>query len=232
MSGISKYFFVVLISLFCDFSYCNEPEDPKYISVLAKPSFSITSQDRQITLKGERSSFFKSSKFIIEIPNFNLNSNKSSVKINSKKAIYDRSIGFIKFKDSVRLHALNNRENLVISSEEISLNLINDKLSSEQDVLTNLNNLEIKSQGIEMTQEADNLNAEFSKGSFQINNEGSISKGYADKLFIISKENKIILKEGAILDQDGFIIKSDLIHYDYSINKILKSINSSIENNS
>ena len=51
----------------------------------------------------------------------------------------------------MRLHALNNRENLVISSEEINLNLINDKLSSEQDVLTNLNNLEIKSQGIDDT---------------------------------------------------------------------------------
>ena len=46
------------------------------------------------------------------------------------------------------------------------------------------------------------------------------------------KDNKIILEEEALLDQDGFIIQSDLIHYDYSLNKILKSINSSIENNS
>ena len=48
----------------------------------------------------------------------------------------------------------------------------------------------------------------------------------------ISENNKIILEGEAFLDQDGFIIKSDLIHYDYSLNKILKSINSSIENNS
>ena len=83
-----------------------------------------------------------------------------------------------------------------------------------------------------MTQKAGNLHTEFSEGAFQIRNIGSISKGYAKKLYIISEDNKIILEEEALLDQDGFIIKSDLIHYDYSLNKILKSINSSIENNS
>ena len=82
-----------------------------------------------------------------------------------------------------------------------------------------------------MTQKAGNLHAEFSEGTFQIRNLGSISTGYAKKLYIISEDNKIILEEDALLDQDGFIIKSDLIHYDYSLNKILKSINSSIENN-
>ena len=121
---------------------------------------------------------------------------------------------------------------MIISSEEITLNLTNETFSSIQDVLTKLNNLEIKSFGIEITQKAGNLHAEFSEGTFQIRNLGSISKGYAKKLYIISEDNKIILEEEALLDQDGFIIKSDLIHYDYSLNKILKSINSSIENNS
>ncbi len=121
---------------------------------------------------------------------------------------------------------------MFISSEEIILNLINETISSSQEVLTNLDYLEIKSLGIELTQKAGNLYAEFSEGSFQIKDVGSINKGYAKKLYIISEENKIVLEEEAFLDQDGFIIKSDLIHYDYSLNKILKSINSSIENNS
>ena len=85
---------------------------------------------------------------------------------------------------------------------------------------------------LEMTQKGGNLNAEFSEGSFQIKNVGYVNRGYAQKLYIISEDNKIILEGEAFLDQDGFIIKSDLIHYDYSLNKILKSINSSIENNS
>ena len=138
----------------------------------------------------------------------------------------------MKFKDSAELEALNKTDKLIISSEEITLDLTNETFSSVEDVLTNLNNLEIKSIGIEMTQKAGNLYAEFSEGTFQIRNKGSISKGYAEKLYIISEDNKIILEEQALLDQDGFIIKSDLIHYDYSLNKILKSINSSIENNS
>ena len=232
MSYITKHSFIILVPLFCNFSFCNEPEDLKYISVLDKPSFSITSPERQIILTGESSSSLNGSEFTIQIPSFNLNSNKLLVNINSKEAIYNKNIGFIKFKDSVELEALNKKDKLVISGEEITLNLANETFSSIQNVLTNLNNLEIKSLGIEMTQKAGNLHTEFSEGAFQIRNIGSISKGYAKKLYIISEDNKIILEEEALLDQDGFIIKSDLIHYDYSLNKILKSINSSIENNS
>ena len=232
MSCITKDLFIVLISLFCNFSFCNESEDLDYLSVLDKPSFSINSPDRQITLTGESSSSLNGSEFIIQIPNFKLNSNKLLVNINSKEAIYNKNIGFIKFKDSAELEVLNTSDKLIISSEEITLDLTNETFSSVEDVLTNLNNLEIKSLGIEMTQKAGNLYAEFSEGTFQIRNKGSINKGYAEKLYIISEDNKIILEEQALLDQDGFIIKSDLIHYDYSLNKILKSINSSIENNS
>ena len=232
MSRITKHFFIILVSLFYNFSFCNEPEDIKYISVIDKPYFSISSPERQITLTGESSSSLNGSEFTIQIPSFKLNSNKLLVNINSKEAIYNKNIGFIKFKDSAELEALNKKDKLIISSEEITLNLANETFSSVQDVLTNLNNLEIKSLGIEMTQKAGNLHAEFSEGAFQIRKIGSISKGYAKKLYIISEDNKIILEEEALLDQDGFIIKSDLIHYDYSLNKILKSINSSIENNS
>ena len=232
MSCITKHLFIVLISLFCNFNFCNESEDLDYVSVIDKPSFSINSSDRQITLKGESSSSLNGSEFIIQIPNFKLKSNKLFVNINSKEAIYNKNIGFIKFKDSAELEALNKTDKLIISSEEITLDLTNETFSSVEDVLTNFNNLEIKSLGLEMTQKAGNLYAKFSEGTFQIRNIGSISKGYAEKLYIISEDNKIILEEEALLDQDGFIIKSDLIHYDYSLNKILKSINSSIENNS
>ena len=232
MSSITKHFFIILVSLFCNFSFCNELEDLKYISVLDKPSFSITSPERQIILTGESSSSLNGSEFTIQIPNFKLNSSKLLVNIISKEAIYNKNIGLIKFKDSAELEALSEKDKLIISSKEITLNLTNETLSSIQDVLTNLNNLEIKSLGIEIKQKGGNLHAEFSEGTFQIRNIGSISKGYAKKLFVISEDNKIILEEEALLDQDGFIIKSDLIHYDYSLNKILKSINSSIENNS
>ena len=232
MSSITKHLFILYISLFCNFSFCNESEDLYYFSVIDKPSFSINSTDRQITLTGESSSSLNGSEFIIQIPNLKLNSNKLLVNISSKEAIYNKNIGYIKFKDSAALEALNKTDKLIISSEEITLDLINETFSSVDDVLTNLNNLEIKSLGIEMTQKAGNLHAEFREGTFQIRDIGSISKGYAEKLYIISEDNKIILEEEALLDQGGFIIKSDLIHYDYSLNKILKSINSSIENNS
>ena len=232
MSCITKHLFIGLISLLSNFIFCNEPEDLDYIFILDKPSFTIDTEDRRITLTGKTSSFDKSSEFTIQFPNFKLNSNKYSVNINSKDAIYNKNIGFIKFKNSVKFQSLSKKDNLFISSEEIILNLTNEKFTSTKEVMTNLNDLDIKSLGIELTQKAGNFHAEFSRGNFQIKNVDTINKGYAKKLYIISAENKIILEEEAFLDQDGFIIKSDLIHYDYSLNKILKSINSSIENNS
>ena len=232
MTFITKPLFLILISFLCNFSFCNEAEVLDFISVLEKPSFSINSQDRQITLTGDTSIFHESSELTIQFPNFKLNSNKLLVNINSKEAIYNGKIGSIEFNDSAELEVLNQKDKLIIASEEITLNLTNDTLSSMKDVQTNLNDLEIKSLGIKLTQKAGNLHAEFNEGTFLINNVGSISKGYAKKLYIISEENKIILEEEALLDQDGFIIKSDLIHYDYNLKKVLKSINSSIENNS
>ena len=231
MSDIYKYFAIVLVSLLCNSLFCDEPEDHKYISVLDKPFFSFTSSERQVILEGETSSFLNSSEFTIQFPIFKLNSNKTLVNINSKEAIFNKDIGSIKFKDSVELQALNKENNLIISSEEIILNLTNKTFSSAKNVFTNINDLEIKSLGIEITQVAGNLHAEFSEGSFQIKNIGSTSRGYGKKVYINSEDDKIILEEQAQLDQDGFVIKSDLIHYDYNLNKILKSINSSIENN-
>ena len=232
MTFNTKPLFLIFISLLCNFSFCNEVGDLDFFSVLEKPSFSINSPDRQITLTGETSIIHESSELTIQFPNFKLNSDGLLVNINSKEAIYNGNIGYIEFKNSAELEVFNQKDKLIIFSEAITLNLTNDTVSSMKDVLTNLNDLEIKSSGIELTQKAGNLLAEFNEGTFQINNVGSISKGYAKKLYIISEDNKIILEEEALLDQDGFILQSDLIHYDYSLNKILKSINSSIENNS
>ena len=98
MSYITKHFIIILVPLFCNFSFCNEPEDLKYASVLDKPSFSITSPERQIILTGESSSSLNGSEFTIQIPSFKLNSNKLLVNINSKEAIYNKNIGFISLK--------------------------------------------------------------------------------------------------------------------------------------
>ena len=61
--------------------------------------------------------------------------------------------------------------------------------------LQTFNNLEIKSLGIEMTQKAGNLYAEFSEGTFQIKDIGSISKGYAKNSTLFLKIIKLSSKK-------------------------------------
>ena len=104
-------------------------------------------------------------------------------------------------------------------------------MKSEVSVSTTLRDANITSLGLDIAQDIDGIKAEFNKGNIKIKDEEIYHTGYANKITIFSELNELIMEGEAYIDQDGFIIKSDLIHYDYSLNKILKSINSSIENN-
>ena len=52
----------------------------------------------------------------------------------------------------------------------------------------------------------------------------------SDEIIILAKTNRLIMEGEAYFNQDGFIIRSDLLHYDLEENKIIKSINSKIQN--
>ena len=54
----------------------------------------------------------------------------------------------------------------------------------------------------------------------------------ANKISMISKENELIMKGNAYLNRDGFDISADLIHYNFKSNKIIRSINSTIQSDS
>ena len=49
---------------------------------------------------------------------------------------------------------------------------------------------------------------------------------------MISKENELIMKGNAYLNRDGFEVTADLILYNFKSNKIIRSINSTIQSDS
>ena len=89
--------------------------------------------------------------------------------------------------------------------------------------------LNISSLGLDVVQDIDGIKAEFNKGRIKIKDEEIYHTGYANKITIFSELNELIMEGEAYIDQDGFIIKSEKIHYDLEENKIMKSINSTIE---
>ena len=105
----------------------------------------------------------------------------------------------------------------------------NQKLKSEVSVFTTLRDVNISSLGLDVVQDIDGIKAEFNKGRIKIKDEEIYHTGYANKITIFSELNELIMEGEAYIDQDGFIIKSEKIHYDLEENKIMKSINSTIE---
>ena len=76
-------------------------------------------------------------------------------------------------------------------------------------------------------QSGEDAKAIFQDGKISINLSNEISTGMANKVTVFFNRNE---DEGdATFGQDGLLIKSDFIHYDISKNKIVKSLNSSIE---
>ena len=117
-----------------------------------------------------------------------------------------------------------------INTEFLKYNLSDAKLTTDQELQGRFNNLKIESSGMTLDTKSKGFYAEFDKGMIEINNSDSIYKGYAKKIIISPVESILVLDGKALLDQEGLIIKSDLIHYDYLKKKIIKSVNSEIEN--
>ena len=76
------------------------------------------------------------------------------------------------------------------------------------------------------------IKAEFNDGNIKIDNKKGLHTGYANKIIILTKLDELIMEGEAYFNQDGFVIRSDTIHYDLKKDKIIKSLNSRIENSS
>ena len=64
----------------------------------------------------------------------------------------------------------------------------------------------------------------------RIKNHQNYLTGYANQITILSELNEMIMDGEAFIDQDGLKIKSQTIHYNLKENRIIKSLNSTIEN--
>ena len=152
-----------------------------------------------------------------------------STNINAHKAEFNRKSKFINFKNSVTCNTFLEKE-ILIESEKLSFDFSLQKLTSNLPVFASMNDLSVNSLGIEILQLQDGLKAEFNKGEIKIKIKENYHLGSADKVTILSALNELIMDGNAYFNQDGLIIKSDTIHYDLEKRKIIKSLNSKIEN--
>ena len=195
---------------------------------MTEPSFNYFDSNQRITLTGETASSHNGSEYLIKKPKLKIKTDTYSSYIEALEGDLNRTSRLINFRNSVTFYT-KLREEILIESEELSFNLNNQKLKSEVSVFTTLRDVNISSLGLDVVQDIDGIKAEFNKGRIKIKDEEIYHTGYANKITIFSELNELILEGEAYIDQDGFIIKSEKIHYDLEENKIMKSINSTIE---
>ncbi len=197
-------------------------------SFLTEPSFNYFDSNQRITLTGETASSHNGSEYLIKKPKLKIKTDTYSSYIEALEGELNRTSKLINFTNSVTFYT-KLREEILIESEELSFNLNDQKLKSEVSVFTTLRDVNISSLGLNVVQDIDGIKAEFKNGKIKIKDEEIYHTGYANKITIFSELNELIMEGEAYIDQDGFIIKSEKIHYDLEENKIMKSINSTIE---
>ena len=204
--------------------------DIRGISYMEEPNFNLFVRDQKVSIKGDYSFLEQDSQYIIEKVIASSENKLSQILITSLKAKFDKILKILEFEGSIILNFEKGDTSFSINTEFLKYNLSDAKLTTDQELQGRFNNLKIESSGMTLDTESKGFYAEFDKGTIEINNSDSIYKGYAKKIIISSVESILVLDGKALLDQEGLIIKSDLIHYDYLKKKIIKSVNSEIEN--
>lgn len=187
-------------------------------------------------LTASRLIFLREDEFKLTNLNFNIIEENNSVKIiKSDLGQFLLNTNTIEFNSNVLFSMESENIDMSISSEFIifdnNLHIIysNSKTSFESELT------KISSEGFKVLNNSLNKKQiTFSKGTISdagIQNNLKIS-GYADKINYQYEEDILILIGSAEITDRGMTIKASEIHYDLASNKIIKSLDSKLTNNS
>jgi len=199
-------------------------------SYMENPNFNYSVKEKFINLKGDYSFLKNNSQYVVRNVVASVKDKDSLTNITSLEAKYSKNLNVIEFLNSVSLKTKKNTNTLRINSEFLQYNLSDSTLYTNRQVKANFNEVLLESDGLKLITDSRGINVVLNKGRVEISNLRSLDKGYADKVILSSNDNILILDGKASLSQEGMIIKSDLIHYDYQKKKIIKAINSQIQN--
>lgn len=199
-------------------------------TIFTEPSFILSDSKQRITLTGESAESTQGFRYLIKKPRLTIKSDNFYTTINALNGELNTTSDLIDFTDSVSFYTLLD-EKIIIKSEKLSFDISRQKFSSNEKVSASLKDADINSAGLEVVKDNKGIKAKFKKGEVKIKNDEKYLTGYADMITILSELNEMIMEGEAFIDQDGFIIKSETIHFNLEENRIIKSFNSTIENN-
>ena len=199
------------------------------ISELEEVFLDFNYPDKKIQMIADRSYILSDKIFELQGVSITSESGDKTLNINSSIATYDQSSNKIYMEDSVKFVTKFKDKQIIISSEELQYDIHEENLRGYEKSIVTFNDLKVISSNFSFMQSGEDIKAIFQDGKISINLSNEISTGMANKVTVFFNKNQIFLEGDATFDQDGLLMKSDFIHYDISKNKIIKSLNSSIE---
>ena len=171
-------------------------------------------------------------KFYILDPSFSITEENDYKTINASAASFNKKNNLIVFEDNVQIKISSNSQSLLLDTTKVILNKEDDLVTAKTNTYFKSNNFNINSREL--------IIRDFSTGQNQIvfvdgkiiNPDTSEKLGSASKINYSLDSGILVMKGLAVIKNKTVSVYADEIHYDPDNKKIIKSVNSTIINNS
>ena len=170
--------------------------------------------------------------FYILDPSFSITEESNYKTINASAAIFNKKNNLIEFENNVRIKISSNSQNLLLDTTKLILNKDDDLVTTNASTYFKSTNFNISSRELIIRDFSTNKNQIIFIDGKIINPDTSEKLGSASKINYSSDSGILIMKGKAIIKNEALSVYADEIHYDPDNKKIIKSVNSTIINNS
>ena len=171
-------------------------------------------------------------KFYILDPSFSITEENNYKTINAYAASFNKKNNLIEFEDNVQIKISSNSKNLILDTTKLILNKDDDLVTAKTNTYFKSNNFNINSRELIIRDFSTDQNQIVFVDGKIINPDTSEKLGSASKINYSLDSGILVMKGLAVIKNKTVSVYADEIHYDPDNKKIIKSVNSTIINNS
>ena len=171
-------------------------------------------------------------KFYILDPSFSITEENDYKTINASAASFNKKNNLIVFEDNVQIKISSNSQSLLLDTTKLILNKDDDLVTAKTNTYFKSNNFNINSRELIIRDFSTDQNQIVFVDGKIINPDTSEKLGSASKINYSLDSGILIMKGLAVIKNKTLSVYADEIHYDPDNKKIIKSVNSTIINNS
>ena len=171
-------------------------------------------------------------KFYILDPSFSITEENDYKTINASAASFNKKNNLILFEDNVQIKISSNSQSLILDTTKLILNKDDDLVTTKTNTYFKSNNFNINSRELIIRDFSTDQNQIVFVDGKIINPATSEKLGSASKINYSLDSGILIMKGLAVIKNKTLSVYADEIHYDPDNKKIIKSVNSTIINNS